>query len=179
MTIIVDRRTAREYGLSHYFTGKPCPNGHVARRQLISGSCMECRGERQNARRKASPEAEREAQRRYRKKNADALRERHKEWQRDNPEKLSATRRVARSRRRSAEGTHTSAELLALFNHQRGKCGNCKRSLRHKYHADHIMPLALGGTNWIKNIQLLCPTCNQEKHALHPLEWARRQGRLV
>lgn len=40
-------------------------------------------------------------------------------------------------------------------------------------------PLARGGSNWISNIQLLCPRCNTSKKALDPIVWAQREGRLL
>jgi len=37
---------ARERGLTRYFTGEPCRNGHVAERWSSDGSCMACRKEK-------------------------------------------------------------------------------------------------------------------------------------
>jgi hypothetical protein len=39
---IISRAEAKAQGLTHYFTGKPCKNGHVAKR-LVAGACVECR----------------------------------------------------------------------------------------------------------------------------------------
>lgn len=36
------RIEALSLGLTHYDTGKPCKNGHTARRYAKSGACMEC-----------------------------------------------------------------------------------------------------------------------------------------
>lgn len=36
------RHEARLRGDEHYFTGKPCKNGHVAKRMVSNGCCMEC-----------------------------------------------------------------------------------------------------------------------------------------
>jgi hypothetical protein len=38
----VSRKQARERGLRHYFTGKPCKCGHVAERLLSNGDCIVC-----------------------------------------------------------------------------------------------------------------------------------------
>ena len=40
------------------------------------------------------------------------------------------------------------------------------------YHPDHVMPLALGGSNDAANIVASCPSCNMSKGAKHPIEWA-------
>ena len=39
---IISRKDAKAQGLKHYFTGKPCKNGHVAQRFTSKGICMEC-----------------------------------------------------------------------------------------------------------------------------------------
>lgn len=41
MKLITCKR-ASELGLSHYFTGKPCKNGHIAPRHVTNRTCMEC-----------------------------------------------------------------------------------------------------------------------------------------
>ncbi len=38
---------------------------------------------------------------------------------------------------------------------------------------DHVMPRALGGTNELTNLQLLCAPCNRRKSDLHPDTWRR------
>jgi hypothetical protein len=42
---IVSRKTAKELGLTHYFTGKPCGDGHIAPRAVHSTACCQCRYE--------------------------------------------------------------------------------------------------------------------------------------
>lgn len=44
---------------------------------------------------------------------------------------------------------------------------------------DHIVPLALGGSNTDGNIQLLRATCNQQKHAKHPVVFMQERGFLL
>jgi hypothetical protein len=36
------RKEAKALGLTHYFNGKPCPNGHIDKRFTSSGSCFAC-----------------------------------------------------------------------------------------------------------------------------------------
>jgi len=103
----------------------------------------------------------------------------NKNYRLKNPEAMRAIYRNRRARKRNAEGKHTAKEILNLLSHQRGKCAACGVSIRKAYHADHIMPLVKGGSNWISNIQLLCPHCNLCKHAKDPIDWAQENGRLL
>ena len=42
MQSIVTRKEARESGLKRYFTGKPCPQGHLSERYTATAECLEC-----------------------------------------------------------------------------------------------------------------------------------------
>lgn len=46
---------ARASGLTWYFTGKPCKHGHVAKRQLVNGTCFGCVSVYHKERRKTDP----------------------------------------------------------------------------------------------------------------------------
>lgn len=37
-----DRDLARRRGLKHYYTGKPCKNGHRSERLVSNGMCVTC-----------------------------------------------------------------------------------------------------------------------------------------
>src|SRR6056300_409537 len=53
---VITRKQAKEQGLKHYFTGKPCKHGHVRERHTSSGSCLECRRLLQLKQNKDNPE---------------------------------------------------------------------------------------------------------------------------
>lgn len=95
--------------------------------------------------------------------------------------KSAAFSQARRAQVRGAEGAFTAAQVDALYERQKGKCAepSCRKSLKRDYHRDHINPLALGGSNDIGNIQLLCRPCNRRKHAKDPFVWARENGRLL
>lgn len=37
------QKEAKENGHKYYFTGKPCKHGHISKRSVTSGNCLECR----------------------------------------------------------------------------------------------------------------------------------------
>lgn len=76
-------------------------------------------------------------------------------------------------------GVFTPDEITRLYLLQRGKCANCGVSLGDDFHRDHKVALSKGGCNDISNIELLCPSCNNKKHAKDPIKWANENGRLL
>ena len=66
-----------------------------------------------------------------------------------------------------------------LYKLQQGKCTCCGIPLNGKYHLDHILPLALGGSNHDRNVQLLHPLCNLKKRSTHPVEFMQKMGYLL
>lgn len=115
--------------------------------------------------------------------NREAINAKQAAYRAANPGKLAEKNRNRRARKISAEGSHSASDIIEIFTAQRGFCANCKAKLFKsgvkKFHVDHIMPLALGGSNWPSNLQCLCPPCNLSKSAKHPDVWAKQQGKLL
>jgi hypothetical protein len=101
------------------------------------------------------------------------------EWREANRTAVRCMWRNRRARVRNADGKHTTDQIHELLQKQRNKCASCRTSLKTGYHADHIVPLARGGTNDIGNIQLLCVSCNLSKGHSDPVAWAQKNGRLL
>jgi len=114
-------------------------------------------------------------------------------WRRANPEKRAAinaawrmanpgrarsyySNRRARRRRGGKLSGDIATRLLAL---QKGQCAACRRRLRGSYHLDHVIPLAKDGGNVDGNMQLLCPHCNRQKGAKHPVDFMQSRGFLL
>lgn len=86
-----------------------------------------------------------------------------------------------RAHKRNAEGTHTTEELYQQLQRQKGKCYYCRVKLgkgHDSWHGDHLVPLSKGGTNYIHNIVIACPTCNMSKGNQLPSEF-HKGGRLL
>lgn len=104
---------------------------------------------------------------------------RTREWGRENPEAQRANQNNRRSREMNAEGSHTKEDIRRIHTAQGGKCACCRDSLKNGKHLDHITPLILGGTNWPRNLQLLCPPCNLRKSAKDPIVFYQERGFLL
>lgn len=120
---------------------------------------------------------------RYYNKNKEARAIRYRQYLQSPRGKLVACIRSAKSRARkkNAHGSHTAQEIQEQLIRQKHKCYYCKAKLgskRSSYHADHIIPLSQGGTNYIDNIVLTCPTCNLSKGSKQLHEWSEG-GRLI
>lgn len=98
---------------------------------------------------------------------------------RENPEEGRRQNSARRARHKRAGGRISKGIADRLIISQKGKCVACRAELKITgYHLDHIVALARGGTNADSNIQLLCPTCNMEKHTHDHVEFMRRKGYL-
>lgn len=113
----------------------------------------------------------------YYQQNKSAHRALVKAWGKRNPDALRAMSHKRRCAERNAEGSFTAEDIQKLFESQFGMCTGCGNALESsgdkKFHVDHVMPIALGGSNWPHNLQLLCPRCNLTKNAKHPDLWSK------
>lgn len=110
--------------------------------------------------------------------NPEKQRSRVKEWDKNNPDARRAYNAKTRARRTAAPGRYSKKDIVFLYKMQRGKCIACGVSLKSGYHVDHRISLAKGGSNDPKNLDLLCPLCNREKHTKDPIEFMRTKGFL-
>lgn len=136
----------------------------------------------------------------YRAKNKEKIKQQVKNYYLANKEKILsyykswkisdvgiASRKSSHHKRKALmkkiNGSYTKDEILLLFEQQKSQCIYCKTKLNksgsNKYHIDHIIPLSKGGDNNIINIQLLCPTCNLQKHDSLPEDFARKFNMLI
>lgn len=142
----------------------------------------------------ANPEKVKAIKARWCAANSEKLRAKDVTYRAANPEKVKAygaayraansegrraRDRNRRARKRNADGTHTVSDINELMMLQRGKCACCRTNIKDGHHVDHVMPLATGGSNDKLNLQLLCPTCNLQKSAKHPIDFMQQKGFLL
>jgi CRISPR/Cas system Type II protein with McrA/HNH and RuvC-like nuclease domain len=158
--------------------------------RYASGDCIPCGKAQQRAyyaknkdalraRRVANPEKMRAARKAYRERHKERSDAQRDSWKARNPQRQKLYKQNRRARKQNADGSLSPGLKEKLFALQKGKCACCGEPLGARYHMDHIMPLALGGTNTDDNIQLLRGRCNQQKHIKHPIDYMQEKGLLL
>lgn len=101
----------------------------------------------------------------YRARNKEAIAERERRYAAERPVARQIAKRNYKARKKSAEGCFTSEEWLAKCEYHGWRCYLCGRSVNpQSAHAEHRIPLARGGSNWIANIAPSCAPCNLSKN---------------
>ena len=115
----------------------------------------------------------------YRESHRAEAKQRTSNWQKSNPDKVREQSNRHRVRKIEAEGFHTAQDVECIRAKQNDKCAYCRGELRKKWHLDHIVALSKGGSDWPRNLQLLCRQCNVRKSAKDPIVFAQSIGRLL
>ena len=185
---IILRREAKSANLPRYFTGKPCPKGHIAERYTKHGTCCQCASE--NAKSQAKKEYDRRYYRenkerigvrvaKYAEENKEAVLARVNAWSAENPERVTANKLAYKHRRRSWEsGGLSGAEQKRWEREQKKVCYWCGDGCAKKYEVDHYIPLSKGGAHEEGNLVISCPSCNRLKSSKDPYKFAAQVGRL-
>lgn len=115
----------------------------------------------------------------YWEKHPEKRKELAARYHQENKDRDRVKVRNRRARKKEVGGKHTVADIEALWELQKGRCVFCLKPLMGgKYHVDHHVPLAKGGSNDRSNLRLLHKKCNLEKGARDPVEHAQRNGML-
>jgi 5-methylcytosine-specific restriction endonuclease McrA len=116
----------------------------------------------EKARYQADPDKFRARSKAWRDSNLEKSRETDKQWRKNNPDKVVAKTHRRNARKLQNGGSYTAAEWRHLCKQYNNRCLACGRS-DVKLTVDHVVPLHLGGSNSIENIQPLCGSCNSSK----------------
>ncbi|MHB8597295.1 MAG: HNH endonuclease signature motif containing protein [Ktedonobacteraceae bacterium] len=106
----------------------------------------------------------------YYQDNTELIKNRKRNYRTADPERYAIADKAKFARRRTrktlAGGKFTAQEWLALNEKYSFSCLCCGRKEPDiKLTADHVVPVAKGGSSDISNIQPLCLSCNSKKHS--------------
>jgi len=192
---IISQREAKTRGLLRYFTGNPCPSGHIEERHVSNYGCIACIRSATHAKAKTANGLAKERER-YRRRDQDKENARlaryyyeHRDkrivsttrWEKKNPQVRQMIKKRHHARKRGATGSHTFEQIRALLVVQDHKCATpwCGIDISGGRHTeDHMMPLSRGGSDAIENIALLCHRCNCSKHTKTWAEWLAHGERI-
>lgn len=129
----------------------------------------------------ADPDTARAKEAAKRARNPGAYRAADRRFSKKHPEHNRVKLENRRARKERSSGRYTAKQIRGLYARQKGLCAHswCKARLKKGYHIDHRVPLANGGSNDIRNIQLLCVPCNLKKSAKDPIRFAQENGLLL
>lgn len=180
--MLLSRKQAIVLNETRYFTGKSCKHGHTAQRFVRNRQCIECKKLGKIEWYKKNPEKikaidERRAAKKkisaivWRLKNKKRLSLINKVWRQTNKDAYNAIHHARRARERGSEGRYTADDVKNLLKVQKHLCvcGTSFKQIKHT--VDHKTPLSRGGSNWSRNLQLLCQPCNDSKGTKTQAEW--------
>lgn len=165
------REAAKKAGKKRYQPMSPCSRGHEAERLVSNNSCIECGRLNARVRRVLDGERMKAAVRATRQRHLEKYRAMDKA-RRDAPEYHGRRRKRA-----NVAGNFTMKHVRAMMAAQGGRCIYCHADIMTSYHVDHKKPIAKGGTNAPRNLQLTCPRCNLRKGAKSHGEFQKELSR--
>lgn len=117
--------------------------------------------------------------RKWTERNSDVLKMRQRKRRAENPDIFRIYDHNKLAKRRSALGNGITVNewksILAKYKNRCHYCGVESDSLT----KDHLIALSRGGHHSAFNIVPACFSCNSRKGALHPIDFAQRNGRLL
>lgn len=167
------RAAAMAAGLTRYFTGKPCPSGHVAERAAKTGGCVECLASATSAWRASNKARLASYNRDYRSMNLDAITRRQSSQRtgiadqlRDAARRYASVHKAERARRQrdrhAAKLKATPPWFGELDDLVMDECASLvdlrRRLLGGDWHVDHMIPLRAQrahGLHCATNVQVI------------------------
>ena len=124
---VISRRDAFDQGLTFYFTGKPCPKGHVDKRRVLNYACCTCEAKKANAYYHANAEVVSQKYKARYLANKESYNAARKQWKLNNAEHVATYMKNWRTSNQASVATSKKAWVNA----NRGK----KNYLLSKRHA--------------------------------------------
>lgn len=161
---IIKRAQAKKEGLSRYFTGKPCKNGHISERQVSHAVCLACM---------AIWAAN------YRQKNLSVISEKAKAYRIANPEKVATWKENSKPKRKIAEKIRQQRDAEKLAEYRRANKERIAEWHRKNYLKNRAEIIAKNQQYWDKNPekrQQLSKSYYEANKPRYLAAWAKRKS---
>lgn len=163
ITFKPSKKEAVAAGDLFYFTGKPCVNGHVAKRYARGGMCYECL----KMHRDASKEKNTARAVAHQRKNPESVKNRCLKWRGKNKHKANAIEAKRRAAKLNATPVWLTAGHLARIDELYAEAVRLSEETGVKYHVDHVVPIqgrTVSGLHVPWNLQVIPASDNLSKH---------------
>lgn len=190
---LVSRQFALAMESPFYFTGKPCPQGHVAKRNVTTRRCVTCQRLQTNRWRKANSARVNAQSRERRANNLESVRAYSRKWQAAHREQGRAANRQwyadnreyekARQKKMRESNPARYAEYASAYRAAKlsrtpawadqdeiagvyATAASRTRALGEPHHVDHVLPLAgktISGLHVHANLRIVPGTDNSRK----------------
>ena len=170
---------------TRYFTGNPCPKGHIALRDTRSGGCVECANEYKKRRYHTLTKAHQNAKSvEWRAKNKEKVAEYNKQyrknnleyyinWKKENKDLVNAATIKRRTAKLYRMPKWVDKEHIELIKEVYKLAAERTKQFGFPWHVDHIIPLQgelVSGLHVIENLQVIPGTENIKKHNRYIIE---------
>lgn len=159
---IITYRDAKRRGLTRYYTGHPCPQGHVAGRFSSNGTCVECNRARAHAWQAAHPEKNRARAHAWYAAHLEDARARSRAWNAANPDWAAALAALRHARERYPDCVPPNFNLDATIPFY-AEARRLTRETGTPHEVDHVYALCLGGKHIAANLQVITAAANRAK----------------
>lgn len=173
---MISRQEAKSNGLTRYFTGKPCKNGHVAERCTSNKHCIKCINDRRRDWKRANRDKVSSQNRAWYIANrekvlnkimSEQVKARKRAWHAANPGRCTARWAKYNAKKLHATPPWLTREHIHLMNWIYHLRKIHERVLGGKWHVDHIVPLQgenVCGLHVPWNLQVIQAEENIRKH---------------
>lgn len=110
---IISLSEAAAKGLRRYFTGRPCPRGHISERFVSSHGCIACMAERQVEERAKRPQAVAARNAKYRERYKEARQRATREWRNASHDHLLQYGKTYRAKNKAERNAKARADYYA------------------------------------------------------------------
>jgi hypothetical protein len=160
---IISRKEAKEQGLTRYFTGKPCPKGHIAEKAVSNCTCVQCREEKAKLWEKQNPEKAKKSKQKWIQQNPEKQKKARREWQQNNKALVAKYSRTRQATKKQRTPTWANQEEITMWY----EVAEVLSRSGVKFHVDHVVPMQgknVSGLHVSENMQVLPASLNISKH---------------